>query len=79
MQHCSAGHLVLGSSLLVIHLFAAEDESLLGGRDPLLLLHPLLDALHLICWFNVDFNLFSSQGLDFDQHSGIEILVTILY
>lgn len=41
----------------VLHLLSGEDEPLLWRRDALLLLHSLLDPLHLVCRLDVNLNL----------------------
>lgn len=44
----------------------AEDQPLLGRRDALLLLHPLLDARDRVVALNVDLDLLASQRFDLD-------------
>ena len=40
-----------------LHLFSCKDKSLLRWWDSFLLFHTFLDSLHLVCWLNVNLNL----------------------
>lgn len=40
-----------------VHLFTAKDETLLCWRDALFLLDAFLDALDLVCLFDIEFDL----------------------
>lgn len=46
-----------------LHLLSGKDESLLLGRNTFLLLDTLLDSVHFVGGFDVDFNLLASQSL----------------
>lgn len=45
-----------------LHLLASENESLLDGRDALLLFHLLLDLGDLVVGFNIELDLLARQG-----------------
>lgn len=68
MKDGASTHFVLGRSLLIIHLFSGEDESLLRGRNALFLFHTLFNSLHLVRGLDVDFDLLAGESFDFDQH-----------
>ena len=71
MKNGTSGNFVVRSGLLVVHLLPREDETLLGGRDSLLLLHSLFDSLHTVGGLDVDLYFLSSQSLDLYEHSVI--------
>ena len=68
MEDGTAEDFVVGRGLLVVHLLPGEDETLLGWRDPLLLLHALLDPLDLVRGLDVDLNFLSGKGFHLDEH-----------
>lgn len=68
MQCCAAFEVVLLRCLVVAHLLAAIDESLLGRRDALLLFNTLLDLADLVIGLDVEFDFLAGQGTDFDLH-----------
>lgn len=59
--------------LFVVHLFTAKDETLLCWWDALLLFNAFLDALDLVCLFDIQLDLFAGECLDFDQHFGLQL------
>lgn len=68
MENGASLDFVVCRRFLVVHLFAAVDQPLLLWRNPLLLLHPLFNPLHLICGLDVNLYLLSRERLDFYQH-----------
>ena len=66
VKHRTSLDVVLLGGFLVIHLLSGEDEPLLDGWDPLLLLHPLLDARDRVVALNVDLDLLASQRFYLD-------------
>lgn len=68
MKNGATCNLVFGGCLVIVHLFTTEDEPLLGRRNALLFLHAFFYPLHLVCWFDVDFNLLARERLHLDQH-----------
>ena len=68
MEDASALHFVVGGRFLVVHLLAAEDESLLRRRNSFFLLDALFDPLDFVGRFDVDLDFFPRQRLHLDQH-----------
>ena len=66
VQHRASLNVVLAGLLLVGHLLASEDEALLRRRDPLLLLHALLDPRDEVVRLDVNLNLLASERLHLD-------------
>ena len=70
MQHRTAGHLIIVRRLVIVHLFAGEDQTLLGRRNALLLFDSLLYSLDLIGWLDIDLDLFAGQSLSTAMREG---------
>jgi hypothetical protein len=64
MQRRTTLQVVLLRRLVIGHLLAAKDQPLLWWRDTLLLLNALLDLLHLVVGFDVEFDLLSGECSD---------------
>merc|ERR1712184_78338 len=60
---------VVGKSATILELLASEDETLLVGRDTLLVLDLLLDLLNGVRALNFKGDGLSGQGLDEDLHA----------
>merc|ERR1711944_222817 len=63
---------VVRKSSAVLELLSCEDESLLIGRDALLVLDLCLDVLDGVTWLDFEGDGLSSQGLDEDLHTTTE-------
>merc|ERR1712032_951507 len=63
---------VVGEGAAVLELLASEDESLLIGRDALLVLDLGLDVVDGVGWLNLKSDGLASQGLDEDLHTTTE-------
>ena len=72
MEHVAALALVLLHRLVGGHLLAIEDEPLLDGRDALLLLDALLDAVDRVGVLDVDLDLLAGERLDLDGEAAAE-------
>jgi streptomycin 6-kinase len=59
---------VVGEGSAVFELLSSEDESLLIGRDTLLVLDLGLDILDSVCWLDIKGDGLTSQGLYEDLH-----------
>jgi len=68
MQRRAAFEAVFRGGLVVVHLLPPVDQPLLRRRNPFLLLHALLDLLHLVIGLDVEFDFLAGQGTDFDLH-----------
>jgi len=77
MQRRAALQVVLGRRLVVVHLFAAENETLLLWWNALLLLDSFLYLLHLVVRLDVEFDLFTREGTDFDLHICVAMLICL--
>jgi hypothetical protein len=71
VKHRTALELLLRSSLVVAHLLAAVDQTLLCRGDTLLLLDALLDLRDLVVGFDVELDLLAGEGSYFDLHGGL--------
>ena len=65
---------VVRKSAAILELLAGEDESLLIGRDALLVLDLSLDVLDGVRGLNVQSNGLACKGLDEDLHLVVELL-----
>ena len=63
---------VVGESSSVLELLTSEDESLLVGRDTLLVLDLGLDVLDGVRWLDVEGDGLAGEGLDEDLHTSSE-------
>jgi len=70
MERRAALEGVVARCLVVDHLLAAVDETLLDGWDALLLLDLLFDLRYLVVALDVELDLLARQGPDLDQHDG---------
>ena len=61
---------VVTQSAAVLELPAGEDEALLAGRDALLVLDLLLDAVERVARLDVERDRLARQGLDENLHIG---------
>eukprot|EP00302_Diacronema_sp_CCMP2436_P010887 CAMPEP_0179896494 /NCGR_PEP_ID=MMETSP0982-20121206/36447_1 /TAXON_ID=483367 /ORGANISM="non described non described, Strain CCMP 2436" /LENGTH=408 /DNA_ID=CAMNT_0021793351 /DNA_START=262 /DNA_END=1489 /DNA_ORIENTATION=+ len=68
VQHGAALDVVIRRFLVVGHLLAAEDETLLRRGDALLLLNPLLNPGDRFVALDVDLDFLAGQRLDLDLH-----------
>jgi len=66
---------VVRKSAAILELLAGEDESLLIGRDALLVLDLSLDVLDGVRGLNVQSNGLACKGLDEDLHLVVELLL----
>jgi len=60
---------VVGECAAILQLFTSEDQTLLVGRDPLLVLNLLLDRLDGIRRLHIQRDGFAGQSLDENLHS----------
>jgi len=60
---------VIGESSTVFELFSGKDESLLVWRNTFLVLDLGFDVLNGVCWFDIEGDGFTSEGLDEDLHT----------
>jgi hypothetical protein len=61
-------NVVVGEGSAVFQLLACEDESLLIGRDTLLILNLSLDVFNGVWWFNVKSDSLASESLYENLH-----------
>ena len=66
MESGATLELVLAGGLVVVHLLATEDETLLCWGNALLLLDTLLDARDFVVGLNIELDLLAGQGAHFD-------------
>jgi len=62
-------HIIILKSLGILQLLSAEDQSLLLGRDALLLGNLGLDLFDALSLLNFDGDCFAREGLDEELHS----------
>ena len=58
------GNVVIGQGTIIFELLAGEDQSLLIGWDPLLVLNLALDGLYVVTGFDVECDRFSRKRLN---------------
>ena len=68
-------NVIVRESSAILELLAGEDESLLIGRDALLVLDLSLDVLDGVRGLNVQSNGLACKGLDEDLHLVVELLL----
>ena len=61
--------IIVAERTLILELLARKDETLLIGRNTLLVLNLLLDILNLVGGLDVERDGLTSEGLDEDLHS----------
>lgn len=71
MQSGPSLQVVLLRAFVVVHLLAAEDETLLLGWDAFLLLDTLLDLRHLIVGLDVELDLFAGECADSVENKSV--------
>jgi hypothetical protein len=59
---------VVGESSSILKLLSSEDESLLIWRDTFLVLDFSLDVFNGVCWFDIEGDGLTSEGLNEDLH-----------
>ena len=67
---------VIGKSAAVLELLASEDESLLIGRDALLILDLSLDVVDGVRRLDLESDSFTREGLDENLHDCENLVVT---
>ena len=68
MKNGATLNFIVGCGPLVVHLLATENQTLLWRWNAFFFFNTFLNSFHFIRGFNVDFNLFTSQRLDLNQH-----------
>jgi hypothetical protein len=74
VYHAPTFDVVILRGFLVVHLLSTENQPLLHRRDAFLLFHSLFDSNDGIGDFDVEFDLFASQGFHFDHHLVVVVL-----
>lgn len=76
MKRRLLGNVVIGQGTIIFELLAGEDQSLLIGWDPLLILDLALDGLYVVTGFDVECDRFSRERLNENLEAHV---YTILY